>query len=83
MKLLTVLLLLISISLSMNCFAFPFDYIVTGSGDGKEVTGYLTENENGTIRGSVDSSYVECSWVGYGTLECQSVQNFYEMEVTE
>lgn len=83
MKLLTVLLLLISISLSMNCFAFPFDYIVTGSGDGKEVTGYLTENENGTIRGSVDNSYVECSWVGYGILECQSVKNFYEMEVTE
>lgn len=78
MKFLLIFLLLTSVA-----FAENYQYIVVGSGNGKKVTGFVTELSNNTIQGSVDGKFVSGEWTGIGLMELSDGENFYEMDVTE
>jgi len=75
--------LLLVLLLASSAFAENYQYIVVGSGNGKKVTGFVTELSNGTIQGSVDGKFVSGEWTGMGMMELSDGENFYEMDVTE
>ena len=63
-------------------FAESYQYVVVGTGNGKNVTGYLTGYDNGTLQGTVNDKFVSGEWTGYGICQVSDGQNLYEMEVT-
>lgn len=74
-------ILIVLILLASTCFAESFQYVMTGYGNGKKVTGYLTGYDNGTITGTVEDHYVTGEWTGNGICQVSDGNNFYEMEV--
>ena len=76
LKFIVTLLLVANVACAEN-----YQYIMTGSGNGKKVTGYLTGYENGTVAGNVDGKFVSGDWTGVGICQVSDGENFYEMEV--
>ena len=62
-------------------FSESYQYIVIGTGNGRNVTGYVTGYDNGTVQGTVDNKFVSGHWTGLGICQLSDGQNFYEMEV--
>lgn len=78
-----VILLIILASHASAAYAENYQYILVGFGNGKEVTGFVTSYDNGTIAGTVDNVFVTGHWTGLGSCEVSDGTNFYEMEVVE
>lgn len=79
----TLIIFLLLISAVCVTHAETYQYIVVGYGNGKKVTGFVTELSNGTIQGSVDGKFVSGEWDGLGMMELSDGESFYEMDVTD
>lgn len=66
-----------------NVYAEPYQYVIKGTGNGKEVIGFIESQDNATLIGTIEGRKVTGEWNGMGSCEMTDGENFYEMEVIE
>lgn len=73
----------IIVCLYSNACAEPYQYVIKGTGNGKEVIGFIENQDNSSLIGTIEGKKVTGEWNGLGSCEMTDGENLYEMEVVE